>query len=104
MCMRRPTVSLHAAGKKRDKLKCNFPNMRMHCMINGNGIKKKHKSQQGVFLMRFLTAPSSSWEIHFPYALVQPLEVKTVGAVSHAAVWRGKASPRAHRNVVQPAC
>lgn len=43
--------------------------------------------------MRFLTAPSSSWEIHFPSALVQPLEVKTVGAVSHAAVWKGRQAP-----------
>lgn len=43
MCMRRPTVSLHSAGKKRDKLKCNFPNMRMHCMTNGNEIKKNIK-------------------------------------------------------------
>lgn len=43
--------------------------------------------------MRFLTAPSSSWEIHFPSALVQPLDVKTVGAVSHAAVWKGRQAP-----------
>lgn len=43
--------------------------------------------------MRFLTVPSSSWEIHFPSALVQPLEVKTVGAVSHASVWKGRQAP-----------
>lgn len=38
----------------------------------------------------FLTAPSSSQEIHFPSVLAQPLEMKTVGAVSHAAVWKGR--------------
>lgn len=43
--------------------------------------------------MRFLTAPSSSQEINFPSAPVQPLEVKTVGAVSHAAVWKGRQAP-----------
>lgn len=43
--------------------------------------------------MRFLTAPSTSREINFPCALVQPLEVKTVGAVSHAAVWKGRQVP-----------
>lgn len=43
--------------------------------------------------MRLLTAPSSSQEIHLPCALAQPLEVKTVGAVSHAAVWKGRQAP-----------
>lgn len=40
--------------------------------------------------MRLLTAPASSQEIRLPSALAQPLEVKTVRAVSHAAVWKGR--------------
>lgn len=43
--------------------------------------------------MRLLTVPSSSQEIHLSSELAQPLEVKTVGAVSHVAVWKGRQAP-----------
>lgn len=44
--------------------------------------------------MHRLTASSSSQEIHLPCTLAQPLEVKTVGAMSHAAVWKGRQAPQ----------
>lgn len=100
MCMLRPTVSLHSAGKKRDKLKCNFPNMRTHCMTNGSGTKKIKVNKEYsscVFDSAVLLLIDS-----FPLCAAVGSE-DSRGCVSCRCLER-KASPRARRNVVQPAC